>query len=238
MNLRQLLALPFALFFTSCASYVTPTRQADMNLFTDPTVKQEFVAKPTIRFPANIAVIRIQTADERPSWARETNETNAYKVITKREIETQKDLDALAKLPGVEGVVTLNRLLLPPKLSSDLDLRKAAAKLHADALLIYTFETETKNDTVFPLLAVATLGLAPNWQYSANSTVSAVLMDTKTGFIYGAIEENESHSGITSGWLNRATVEKNRKVVERTAFEKLMVSFAQSWNRIYGKYGR
>lgn len=42
----------------------------------------------------------------------------------------------------VDGVSPLNRLLLPQHLNSDRSLRQSAARLHADVLLVYTFDTD------------------------------------------------------------------------------------------------
>jgi hypothetical protein len=61
-------------------------------------------------------------------------------------------------------------------------------------------------------------------------------MDTKTGFIYATMEETETRTGLTSGWLVDSARESCTKETERAAFEKLLNSFESSWNRVYGKY--
>jgi len=206
-----------------------------MSTFTDPRVKKAFVAKPAIQFPANLALVRIQESGYRSQSATGVG-SGAYSVVTARDIETDKDIDTISKLHGVSGVVTLNRLLLPRDLSSDLDLREAAAKLQTDAVLVYTIATEFSDNEVIPPLTTLSLGLAPNKQYKINATASAILMDTKTGYIYGALEENEMRSGLTLAWGSSNAIDASRKKAERAAFDKLLASFEPFWNRIYNRF--
>jgi hypothetical protein len=233
--LHFILSLSTTLFLCSCASYITPGRQADLSTFTDPSVKKAFVARPAIKFPANLAVVRIQESGYRSESAQGVG-SGAYSVVTTRDIETEEDIDTISKLQGVAGVVGLNRLLLPKSLSSDLDLRESAAKLQADAILIYTLATEFSDNDVIAPLTTLTLGLAPNKRYKINSTASAILMDTKTGYIYGALEEGDSRAGLTIAWGSSNAIDASRKKAERAAFDKLLASFAPFWTRIYNRF--
>jgi hypothetical protein len=236
MNYNKTLpALLAAGLLSSCATYVTPGRQADLSTFTDPRVKKAFVARPAIRFPATLAIVHIQE----PGYRSESTQgvgSGAYSVVTAHDIETEKDIDTISKLHGVGGVVTLNRLLLPKSLSSDLDLREAAAKLQTEAILIYTIATEFSDNDIIAPLTTLTLGLAPNKRYKINSTASAILMDTKTGYIYGALEEGELRSGLTIAWGSSSAIEASRKKAERAAFDKLLASFQPFWTRIYNRF--
>jgi hypothetical protein len=226
-----------ALLLSSCASYITPGRRADLSLFTDPRVKKAYTARPAIRFPANLALVRIQENGYRSESAQGVG-AGAYSVVTARDIETENDIDTLSKLHGVSGVVKLNRLLLPKSLSSDVDLREAAAKLQTDAILVYTMATEFRDNDVIPPLTTLSLGLFPNKKYQITSTASAILMDTKTGYIYGALEESELRSGLTIAWGSSNAIEASRKKAERAAFDKLLTNFQPFWNRIYNRFNR
>lgn len=135
-------------------------------------------------------------------------------------------------------MVALNRLLLPKNLSSDLDIRAAAAKLQADAILIYTMETTFDDGKILDPLTTVTLGLAPNKTFKITSTASAILMDTKTGFIYGALEETATRSGITMVWGSFKVIESGRKKTEQEALTKLIDSFTPFWNAIYKKHSK
>lgn len=217
---------------SSCSSYVTPGRQADLSTFTDPGVKKAFVARPAIRFPANIALVRVQEGGYRSESANGQGQ-GAYSVVTSRDIEKESDIDTLMRLPGVEGVVTLNRLLLPKSLNSDLDLRQAAAKLQADAILLYTVATEFRDDDLVPPLTVLSLSLLSTSRYRIQSTASAILMDTKTGYIYGALEEASDKQGVSFIFDGS---DEARKKAERSAFDKLLASFDPFWRRIHSRF--
>lgn len=230
-----LLSSVAASLLCSCSTYVTPGKEANLSLFTDPKVKKAFVAKPAISFPADLAVVRIQDTGYRSESTQGTG-AGAYSVVTIRELETDQDFDAISKNPGISGVVTLNRLLLPSTLSTDAELREAAAKLHADAVLIYTVATEFHDNEVIPPLTTLSLGLAPNKKYKITSTASAILMDTKTGYIYGALEEGDTRNGFTIAWGSENAVDAARRKAERAAFEKLLASFDPFWKRVYARY--
>ena len=232
---RFLFALLPALLLCSCASYETPGRQADLSAFTDPQVKKAFTAKPAIHFPANLAVVRVQASGYRSESVRGYG-TGAYSVVTVRDVEKEEDIDKVAKLPGVSGVVALNRLLLPSELSSDLDLREAFFIIDTESIVFYTIETEFEDNNVIPPLTTLSLGLAPNKHYKINATASAIVMDTKTGYIYGALEESNLRSGLTIAWGSRDAIESSRKQAERAAFEKLVASFDPFWRRVYARY--
>lgn len=216
----------------SCATYTTPGRPADMSTFTNPRVKKAYVARPAIRFPANIAVVRVQESGYRSADAKGYG-SGAYSVVTTRDIEKAADIESLQKLPGIEGVVTLNRLMLPQSLNTAEDLREAAAQLQADAILIYTVDTEFRSDDVLPPLTVFSLGLLNINKYNVTSSASAILMDVRTGYIYGALEEGNDRKGGSFVFDGSDAIRKN---AERAAFEKLIASFDPFWRKIYTRY--
>lgn len=216
----------------SCAPYTTPGRPADMSTFTNPKVKKAYVARPAIRFPANIAVVRVQESGYHSDNVKGYG-SGAYSVVTTRDIEKASDAENLQKLPGIEGVVTLNRLMLPQSLNTDEDLREAAARLQADAILLYTVSTQFRNDNVVPPLTALSLGILSVNKYEVSSSASAVLMDVRTGYIYGALEEGNDRSGGSFIFDGSDCIRKN---AERAAFEKLLVSFDPFWRKIYTRY--
>ena len=195
------------------ASYATPGRAADMKLFgaaaaasrdqqTDGSVSKVIERQPLAKLPTAIAVIRVQA----PGYSSETAQSwggGAYSVVTTRDVENMDAaLARLNRLPQVSGVAPVNRLLLPPEFHSDLELRQAAAALHADMLLVYTLDTTFHVQDVAAPLSVVTLGLSPNEVAHVVCTASAVLLDTRNGYVYGIAEATDRQQQLASAWTS------------------------------------
>lgn len=225
-----------------CASYATPGRAADFksmgltrDQLTDASISETLSRQPLAKFPCGMAAVRIQAPGYRSDTATGWG-TGKYSIITTRDIENDAQFDRLAKLPMITGVAPLNRLLLPEQLNSDMELRKAAATLHADMLLIYTIDTtfHTK-DEVVPL-TVVTLGLSPNQVVHVTSTASAVLLDTRNGYLYGYAEATEKTHQLTSAWTNEPAVDSARQRAEEKAFDKLTHEIENTWRGVVKTY--
>lgn len=215
----------------SCSTYITPGGPADLSGITDASIADSFKAKPAAKHPSRIAVVRVQQSGYR-SHTSEGKGRGAYSVLVSPDIETNKDMETINRLPGVRGAVRLNSLLLPDQLQSAKDLRVAAAKLQTDYVLLYTLDTSFRSNDVLKPLSVVTLGLSPTQSFRVTSSASALLMDTRTGFIYGAIEELSADSGLATGWGKSDAMDKVRLQTERAAFDKLLTSFAGMWKQL------
>jgi hypothetical protein len=237
--LRAILALLVtALPLAGCASYATPGRAADLKevgltpearqRLSDPEVRFAMDTKPAAVFPAAIASARIQAPGYQPKTVQ-TFGQGAFVVVISRDVETSEHFERLTRMPLVHGVAPLNRLLLPDSFKSDRDLRAAAARLHADMLLIYTFDTVFEaNDKAAPL-TVVTLGLFPTHNVHLATVVSAVLMDTRTGYIYGIAEATHRDDTRASAWSATSAVEESRLACEARAFDKLVCELERMW---------
>ena len=136
----------------------------------------------------------------------------------------------------VSGIAPIGRLLLPPNLDSDQQLREAAAKLQADMLLIYTLDTTfTTEDKAAPL-SVISLGLSPNQQVRVNCTASAVLMDTRNGYVYGLAEASDQKNQMTNTWQSDVAVDETRRATESAAFDKLVGDLETTWKGVVARY--
>src|SRR5260370_12627487 len=114
----------------------------------------------------------------------------------------------------VTGVAPINRLLLPERLLSDVELRHAAAKLHADMLLVATLDTTfQKNDLAEPLTLIS-VGLSPNQKATIVSTASAVLLDTRNGFVYGVSEATSRSTRLMGAWGSADAIDDSRRKTE------------------------
>lgn len=226
-------------------SYITPGRGADLSAFgltnelreslTDSSIQRALDKKPLATFPVTLAIVRVQDSGYY-SYNVRSHGHGKYSVITQRDLETDEDFAALRALPQVKSVVGINRLLLPSNLTSDKQLRAAAAAVHADMMLIYTVDTTFKTEESLEPLGFVTLGLFPNQTARVNSTTSAILIDTRNGYTYAAAEASAKHSALTNAWSNKSTVDRSRRKTERESFEKLLQNFIQTWPNLVQAY--
>ena len=238
--------LGFAILAGGCVSkYITPGSAADLSAFgltnelresmTDTNIRSVLARKPLATFPVHLAVARVQGPGYY-SYSTRGHGHGKYSVITDRDIETDDDIAKLRALPQVTDVVAINRLLLPVNFTSDRELRAAAAAAHADMILIYTVDTRFTTDKTLHPLGVLTLGLFPNETANVRSTLSAILIDTRNGYLYATAEATAKESALTNGWSNRSTVERSRRKTEREAFEKLLADFTRAWPQVVQTY--
>jgi hypothetical protein len=235
-----------ALGSTGCATYVTPNDAADFRVLgvvseqerddlTPLDIQALMARKPLAKFPASIAVVRVQAPKYR-NYTTESYGKGRYSVVTTRDIETEEDFAALAQLPMVRGVGMVNRLVLPERLETDNELRQAAARLQADMLLFYTVDTAFYiGDTSSPI-EVITLGFLPSKQARVTSTASAAIIDTRSGYIYGLAEASATHRQLANTWTTRAAADASRRRAESEAFSKLVSELQSVWQGIVATY--
>ena len=245
------LCLSLLLALTGCASYTAPGGPADMGRLGARTLERQlqqnqqtrgdgiveaFAREPLADFPASIAVVRVQAPGYR-SYNTTGYGSGAFSVVTVRDLEfEQNPLQKLVDEPLIAGIAPLNRLLVPNKLESDEDLRLAAAQVQADMLLIYTFDTAFVSNEQAKPIAVITLGLSPTKKVRVTSTASAVLLDTRNGYVYGLAEATADDDQIASAWTDEAAVDQTRRRVETDAFQKLVGELETMWQGVAAQY--
>jgi len=241
-KLFALLSLASSLFvFTGCSSYITPGSKADLQSFAPPNIQENFAVKPSLPFPAGIAAVHIQAPDYTNYHLRHHGGqygSGNYTVIMTREVEDQAQFDRVATLPQVAGIATLNRLLIPERLDNDRQIREAVSRLQADLVFVYTFETAFYDRNVAKPLTYVTLGLSPTKKVTAVTTVSALLLDTRTGYIYSAYEATERSELTSSSWSSRETADEARRGTEKRAFNKLIDDVVTSWPRLLERFDK
>ncbi|MDR0781711.1 MAG: hypothetical protein LBF16_13650 [Pseudomonadales bacterium] len=237
--LTRIISLLLIVTLASCASYIAPGPKADLQALAPPTIQAGFDTAPSKPFPAGIAAARIQGAGYENYNTRRTGAvygSGKYAVITTRELGEDAQFARIAMLPQVEGIIGLNRLLLPQTLNDLNDLRACAAQLHADLLFVYTFETKfLDNDSSVPL-TVITLGLSPTRKITAMTTVSALLIDTRTGYLYSAYENTEREEVSSTSWGSQENADKARQQTELRAFVKLVDDVVAAWPQLLARY--
>ncbi len=226
---------------TGCASYAPPGRGADLaalgltpaarQALTEPGLQTAFDKKPLASFPANIAVVRLQAPNYRSETAQGWG-TGNYSIVTTRDVETDEQFARIQKLDQIRGLAMINRMLLPAKLETDAELRQAAAKLQCDMLLVYTFDTTFHLQNQAGPVSLITLGFAPVEKASAVTTVSAVLMDTRNGYIYGTAEATKTSDHHTTSWTTDSAIDSARQETEKEAFAALVGEFEKTWKQV------
>jgi hypothetical protein len=227
--LAMIVACGFVIVGAGCASYVTPGAGVDLARLGDADIKELMANEPAAKFPANVAVARIQ-APNYHSYRNESYGTGRYSVVTTRDVETEEDFHSIAALPMVAGVAPMNRLLLPAQLDTVKALRTAAARLKADILLVYTFDTTFRvGAQKYRPLNVIALGFLNNKEVIVTTTASAAMFDVRTEFLYGLAEASARESKSASVWSSSDTVDDLRVVTERKAFELLLPEIQKTW---------
>jgi len=236
---RVLLAAS-ALLLGGCAtSYVVPGPRADMQVFGSPSIQDSFAAKPGVSFPATLAFVRVQAPGYASARMPETQAgagAGRYRVITTREAEDDAQVDRLGRLPQVTGVTTISRMLLPPVVQSDKELREVAARLHADLILVYTFDTAFFDTDLARPLTVITLGLSPTRKLAVSTTASALLLDTRTGFVYSSYEATKKADTLATSWNTADSADQVRRDNERVAFGLLLDEVEKTWPKLLTQY--
>jgi hypothetical protein len=230
------LALVSAALLSGCSTYTTPAAGvANLSAISSSSMRESFSAEPAAQFPASIAAVRVQAPRYQNYYTRNEGGvygSGRYSIVTVKEVEDQADIQRIASLPHVAGLATISTLLLPAQLESDKELREAAARLKADMLLLYTFNTSFhKNDKSTALNAI-TLGLSPTRRIFVRVTASALLIDTRTGFIYAAQEANEKRELTTNAWESNETADRARRIAEKAAFKTLVSEFEKNWPQV------
>ena len=232
MHAKVTAFLAAGFLLTGCAHYIPPSGRADFSAMTSSTIQQSFASKPTARFPVGIAAIRVQSPTYHSYYTDEEGgifNGRGYSVMLVREAEDDTDIKRLESLPDVNGIIGISRLLLPPQLRSEQDLREAAARLKAEMVLLYTFDTTFHDGNALPALSVVTLGLSPTHHVSIHVTASALLVDTRTGFVYGAFEATEKRNPYSTSWGSKESADRARRDAESAAFKSLVGEFEKNW---------
>lgn len=240
--LRVLPLLTALVILSGCAHYVPPGPKADLALFTSAPddIAANFALKPASPFPAAIAFVRAQgprytNVNLSHAGGVAGHQTGRYTLVTVREVGEDTHLERVAALPHVAGITGINRLLLPENLDTERELRAAAARLQADLLLLYTFDTAFIDQDASKPLSVITLGLSPTRRISAVTTLSGLLIDTRTGYIHATFETTERNNVLSTSWGSADSADAARRATEKAAFAKLVDEFVTAWPKVVAK---
>jgi hypothetical protein len=218
---NTLLALSLA--FASCEYHTPPALSVPMAEASPGVVPDNRDARPTVRFPARIAIARIAASGD------------GFKLEDSTTGEKPEHAAKVASLPGVAGVMALNRIALISHVESYRELDGEALKLGADILAVYRFDSSEDIQDVFVPLTVASLGLAPNHTHKTTTVATLMIRDARTGYIYGILEERGSSSGLTAGIDVSNASHRGARRSRAEAMDKLMEQVPGFWNGVLAK---
>ena len=237
--------LSFAIL-TGCTTYTTPGPGAPMSRFgvvtdaerekmTDHDIRRQLELKPLAQFPANVAMARVQGSGYR-SYGSTIYGRGGYTFIPTRDAATDEHLEQLTGLPMLAQVGYINRLLLPEDLRSDRELREGAAKMRADILLVYTFDTDIYLGSDATPVDVVTLGFLPHKKARVTSTASAALLDVRNGYLYGVADGVGQREIRANTWNDENAIDASRREAEAEAFDTLVENLGEAWRGIVAQY--
>lgn len=235
-KLRCLAILCSVFSLAGCQHYLTPgggmsmqeITEADL-LVTDADLRAYYETKPATTFPASIAMVRVQDSGYQSHSYYGTGQ-GRYTVVTTRDIETEAAFEKLGSLENIRGVAPIGRMLVPVNANTVKDLRVPAAKLHADMILVYSVDTSFNVDgKQLGPLSLVSLGFFPNKKAHVTATVAGMLVDVRTGFIYGTTEATDIQTQRATVWSTAVAIETARLKAEKKAFEEFVGEFAELW---------
>ncbi len=235
--IRYVLA-SLALALSGCAHYTTPGGGAPLVAIDDDNIAGAFAREPAARFPAHIIVARIQEPGYADFGGAGRN-LGAYSVVSVRDLESGSGAASFEDIASIADVAPLPTLLLPATASSIGDLRRPAAELRADLLLVYTVDTRfTIDGSNIGPLSVVSLGMLRDRHATVTATVAGVLVDVRTGFVYGAIEASAIEDQHASAWTSSTKTDAARVRAEKTAYVAFTEEFRLFWDELVDDYSR
>ena len=234
MTRKLILTLVIMIFASGCATrYATPgggvSLAAISETVSDTGIAEAYSRQPASPLPANLAIVRVQVQGYQ-SLTNHGHNLGNYSVVTTRDIESDEAIERIATLPLIAGLAPISRIMLPPGAMSVRDLRAPAALLHADMLLVYSVDTQfTIGGSTLGPLSVITLGILPDQQATVTSTVSGMLVDVRTGYVYGTAEATSREQQRTNIWSSQGVVDRIRLDTEEQAFDDFTGEFQLFW---------
>jgi hypothetical protein len=199
-------------------------------------IEAAFELQPAATFPATLAIARVQASGYSSYSHPASSGRGKFAVITTREIEDDSDLQRILDQPQLAGVATLTRMLIPDEPQSERELRMAAARLRADLLLVYTLESSFRTEGRLIPVAVLSLGLLATDKVHLNAVASAILVDTRTGFVYGTAEA-VAREDEWQHLMSAPSYDAQRLDTERQAFHALVGEFEHLWADVLRAHG-
>ena len=192
---------------------------------------------PAPHFPATVAVVRVQ-APRYASYSVDALGKGSFSVVPAPESVPDEGMQKLAALASTARFVPLDLEFLPERLESAADLRLAASKIQADAVMVWTLETAFVIDgTRYGPGEAVPLSFSGDADAAVTSAASAVLLDMRTGYRYAAAEATGTASGLADKHAkSKEGLDGKRLEAERRAFTALAGEIEKAWTGIAAQY--
>jgi len=195
--------------YTTPSSYDVPPSATSQNS----NVTQSKTLKPTVSFPARIAIVKLNGSMH-------------------QHFNSSKHKKTLSKLEGIAGIVNLNSVEPISSNSTTQQLQKTSKKYAADLLAVIRFQSSTHRANLSSAASVVTLGLAPTQTHRAASSVSLSVIDANTGYVYGVLDETVEKKGLSTWWGGSTTKRNTEYRAEKSAMDKLVKKMPALWESI------
>ena len=234
---RFVLVACMAALLAGCSTYTTPGSGVSLAAISDVDIAEAMSRQPAVTFPARMAVARVAAAGYR-SASNDSIGSGAFAIVTTRDVETDASFNRLGAMPRIAAIAPVSRLLVPTSLGSTRDLRTAAAQLRADVILVYTIDTRfrTESAQLGPLQTIA-LGFLPSEKAVVNATCAFMIIDVRTGFVYGTGETTATEDQRSNIWGSASAIETARLKAEQRAFEDSLGEVEKLWASIVAEHG-
>lgn len=211
--------------------YVTPVAQAadfSAGLGADGTaVAVEPIASGRAALPVRLGLARVQSYGR--VWAG-----SEWFAPSMTGLVDEAQVTRVRTLPGVADVATV-----PPALVGEVvnegTLRRAAARMGLDVLLLVTFQCQQDGGDALVPLSVVTLGLSPSHVAQATVTASGVLLDVRSGEVLGTIEAQGGSSRLGNTYTARDAAGDAARAAEREAAGQLVEALERGWPAVQGR---
>lgn len=242
MRFRNFILFLLLASLVSCTRYITPGSPVQISSLADADVSKILSNKPASEFPVNIAIARIQSSDyTNYRYRRYYNPQpqDKFSMILTRDAAEEESFQQLAKMEGIKQMAPFNRLLLPYNYGSIKDLRLAAAKMKAEMLLVYTFNTQFAVDTKnYGPQNLISLGYLKNKDVKVITTASVAIFDVQTEYLYGLAEATSQQTKKANAWKKLDEVDNLRMETEKKAFQELVGEIEKMWKGVREEYAK
>lgn len=236
----------------SAASFVTTSYPARLNFAdidaesrradqisrqTDPAVDRNLALVPAADFPTTVATAHVQAGIYSGPHRFRHSDTPAVRLVSKPELDQAASLSDLDGLPYLRAVRPVRSLLVRGEIRGLDSVRRAAAALQADMVMVYTFDTTTRENTTVPVVGVASLGILPNIEQKATSRVTGGLLDVRTGYLYGVLEAEGEATQLANGWTSEEAQGDAALRAEQRALCAFVEAAEDLWLDVVAEHG-